>query len=434
MKSTIFAVTLALSFFLAGCVKNPATHRRHARLLSPEAERKIGIETKKQILEQYQVIESTQVTAYVSRVGQRLAQVSDRPTVDFDFTVLDSDLINAFAAPGGFLFVTRGLLDAVDDEAELAMVIGHEIAHVAALHGVQMIQKEMGQNALSILGTIGAALVAGPEAMLMVANSANLFSSLYLLGYSRDKELEADNLGLQYLLRAGYDPKASLRFLEKLQAMDDQKATGWDLYFRTHPQTSERIALIKRMIGEEKQNTVETSPTEFQRIKSLLPRVDPRERGKIAGQDYTNEFHFLTVRVPENWSMAFLHPNALVSFQVTNGDGEGRLQTVAVSSITNTAETLAHRFAKESGFQELIPGRNVLYQAGYGYLGRYGGVSPSGKLMDIRLFATVRRGRGYIILAGVNPDKADSYALDLEQILRSFRFMDGGMGGAGSGR
>jgi predicted Zn-dependent protease len=425
-RVTALVLAVIAAAAVGGCVKNPATHQRHARLLSPEAEKKIGEQTKKQILEQYHVIGSTQVSAYVGRVGQRLAQVSDRPTVDYDFTVLDSDLINAFAAPGGFVFVTRGLLDAVNDESELAMVLGHEIAHVAAMHGVQMIQKEMGQNALTILGTIGAALVAGPEAMLMVANSASLFSSLYLLGYSRDKELEADNLGLQYLLRAGYDPAASLRFLQQLQKMGDDEARGWDLYFRTHPQTSERISLIKRLIGEESENRAETNPAEFQEIKALLPRVDERERGRIAGTSYINKFHGLSLAVPSNWSLGFMHPQALVSFQVTNGDGEGRLQVVAVSSITSTPETLAHRFTKDAGFQELN-GREVLYQAGYGFLGRYAGVSPAGKLLDIRLFATVRKGRGYIIMAGVEPEKADSYALDLEQIVRSLRFDDDGM-------
>src|ERR1044071_4612457 len=207
---------ISLTIFIAfstSCIRNPATRKMHARLLSAESERRIGEETKKKILEEYQVFKSTTVNAYVDRVGQKLALVSDRPSVNYEFIVLDHDLINAFAVPGGFVFVTRGLLDSIDDEAELAMVLGHEIGHVAAMHGVQMIQKEMGQNALTILGTIGAALVAGPEAMLMMANTANLFSSLYLLGYSRDKELEADNLGVQYVLRAGYDPHASENIL-----------------------------------------------------------------------------------------------------------------------------------------------------------------------------------------------------------------------------
>lgn len=411
-------ISAALGF---SCIRNPATHRRHARLLSPEAERRIGETTKEKILEHYKVLKSTTVSAYVSRVGERLAQVSDRPTVDYDFTVLDNDLINAFAAPGGFIFVTRGLLEQMNDEAELAMVLGHEIAHVAALHGVQMIQKEMGQNALTVLGTIGAALVAGPEAMLMVANTADLFSSLYLLGYSRDKELEADNLGLQYLLRAGYDPQASLRFLKTLHEMDKEEAHGWDLYFRTHPQTSERIAIIEGMVGRVEQDKERSKIAEYTHIKSHLPKMDPEQRGAIKGQDYRNPAFEVKLNVPTNWNLGFFHPQSLVSFSSNDNVGEGRLQVVELSSTTLTADALAFSFAKDVGFQQMH-GREVLNQAGYGYLGRYAGLSPSGKLLDIRLFAIIRKGRGFIIFCGVPPDKSDSYSLDLEQILRSLRF------------
>lgn len=406
---------------MTACIRNPATRKVHARLLSPEAELKIGITAKKQILEEYRVLKSTTITDYVNNVGQKLAQVCDRPTVDYDFTVLDNDLINAFAVPGGFIFVTRGLLENINDEAELAMVLGHEIAHVAALHGVQIIQKEFGQNALTLLGTIGAALTAGPEAMLMVANSANLFSSLYLLGYSRDKELEADNLGLQYLLRAGYDPQASLRFLKQLEKMDKEKVQGWDLYFRTHPQTSDRIAIIEGMIGHEVNRTLPPLDSTFEKIKELLPKVDPKERGVISGLTYKNSAHQVSLQVPSNWVLGHFHPQSLIAFQTGNKEGEGRLQVISLASSTVNAEQLAEEFSRYVGFQ-LQDGRNVLYQAGYGYLGRYFGVSPSGQTLDIRLFATIRRGKGYIILCGAPPGKADSYALDLEQILRSLKF------------
>ncbi len=406
----------------AACIRNPATHKVHARLLSPEAERKIGLETKKKILEEYQVLESSQVTTYVNKVGQRLAKVCDRPTVDYDFTVLDSDLINAFAVPGGFVFVTRGLLEAVNEESELAMVLGHEIGHVAALHGVQMIQKEMGQNALTVLGTIGAALTVGPEAMLMVANTADLFSSLYMLGYSRERELEADNLGLQYMLRAGYDPQGALRFLKKLEAMDEKDAKGWDLYFRTHPSTKQRIEIIESMIGQPTMGPLaKPSDEDYSAIKAHLPRVDKDKQGEVNGQDYLNKYHEVSLRVPSNWTLGFYYPQALISFRTIDNDGDGRLQAVELSSATATAENVATRFAKFSGYQ-FVSGRNVLYQAGYGYLGRYYGVSGSGKMLDIHLFATVRRGRGYILLCGAPPEKADSYSLDLEQIIRALRF------------
>lgn len=416
-------MTVALILFgvAAACIRNPATRKVHARLLSPEAEKKIGVETKKKILEEYEVLKSSQVTAYVNRVGQRLAAVCDRPTVDYDFTVLDNDLINAFAAPGGYIFVTRGLLEAVNDESELAMVIGHEIGHVAALHGVQMIQKEMGQNALTILGTIGAAIAVGPEAMLMVANSANLFSSLYMLGYSRDRELEADNLGLQYMLRAGYDPQGSLRFLKTLAALDSKEAKGWDLYFRTHPSTEQRIHIIESMVGHpliDRQPPIEDA---YSSIKSQLPKVDRERQGKISGHDYENGAHEVRLTVPSNWSLGFYYPQALVSFRTVDSDGDGRLQMVDLSSSTVTPENVAFKYAKSAGYQ-LIGGRDVLYPAGYGYLGRYYGMSPSGKLLDIRLFATIRRNRGYILLCGAPPDKSDSYSLDLEQIIRALRF------------
>lgn len=420
LRRKVFYLFL-LPLLMAGCIRNPATRKVHTRLLSPQAEKKIGLETKKKILEEYQVLQSTSVALYVNRVGQRLASVCDRPTVDYDFTVLNSELINAFAVPGGFIFVTRGLLEAVNDEAELAMVLGHEIGHVAALHGVQMIQKEMGTNALTILGTIGAALTLGPEAMLMVANTSDLFSSLYMLGYSREKELESDNLGLQYMLRAGYDPQGALRFLKTLGKMDSKEAKGWDLYFRTHPSTDQRIRIIESMIGRPLPDQKAPIEEAYSNIKSQLPKVDREKQGDITGLTYANPFHEIQFTVPANWILGFQFSQALVSFRTIDGNGEGRIQTIDLSSMTLTAEDIAYKFSKNSDFQ-FTSGRDVLYQAGYGYLGRYYGISSSGKLLDIRLFATIRRGRGYVLLCGAPPEKSDSYALDIEQIIRALRF------------
>lgn len=421
LESYLLILGIFLTIAVTSCIRNPATKKVHTRLLSAESERRIGLEAKKKILEQYQLLKSTEVAVYVNRVGQRLAKVCDRPTVDYDFTVLDHDLINAFAVPGGFIFVTRGLLEQMNDEAELAMVLAHEIAHITALHGVQMIQKEMGQNALAILGTIGAAIVAGPEAMLMVANTANLFSELYLLGYSRDKEKEADVIGLQYLLRAGYDPQASLRFFKTLQKSDDKKAKGWDLYFRTHPTTEERIAIMESMIGGQKPDDEHAYKEDFQKMKALLPKVEASERGEIAGQVYTNAFHELQLSVPSNWGLGFYHPQSLISFQTLDKKGEGRLQVIELASTTATAEDLAFQFAKFVGYH-FFSGREVLYAAGYGFLGRYQGVTATGNPMEIRLFATIRRKKGYILFCGAPLEEADRYRLDLEQIIRSFKF------------
>ncbi|MFN0117075.1 MAG: M48 family metalloprotease [Elusimicrobiota bacterium] len=417
-KSWILTVIFIL---ITSCVRNPATRKVHARLLSQEAERKIGESTKEKILEQYEVFQSTPISQYVNRIGQKISEISDRPTVDYSFTILDSDLVNAFAAPGGFIFITRGLLESIDDEAELAMVLGHEIAHVTALHGVQMIQKEMGQNALYILGTIGAAVVLGPDAILLVANTANLFSSLYLLGYSREKELEADHLGVRYVLRAGYDPMASVRFLKQLQKNETEEEKGWDLYFRTHPTTKERIDIIQNMIGRSPEDLDKSNREEFQKMKNLIPKVSIEEKGVISNNSYSNPSRNLVLYVPENWTLGHYSTQALISFQTKNKEGEGRLQEVDLSSMTVKADLLAEQYAKVNGFQ-LHSGRQVLYPSGYGYLGRYMGVSASGNLLEMRLFSTIRKHKGYILLCGVPPEKADRYSLDFEKILRSFQF------------
>ncbi len=421
MKRAWLLIAGAAVITAAACIRNPATHKVHARLLSPESERKIGEETKKQILEQYRVLESTAVTDYVNRVGQKIARLSDRPTVDYEFIVLDNDLINAFAAPGGFIFVTRGLLESMNDEAELAMVLGHEIAHVAALHGVQMIQKEMGQNALTILGTVGAAVTLGPEAMLMMANTADLFSSLYLLGYSRDKELEADNLGLQYMLRSGYDPQGSLRFLKQLGKLDRDEQKGWDLYFRTHPSTAERIRTIETLVGVAPRDEKTSNIADFMQMKTHLPKIDLSERGRIDGQVYKNQFHHLSLAVPSNWTLGFYRPQALISFQTVDLKAEGQLHVVRLSSSVVTAQYLAGVYADGASLQ-FLSGRDVLYAAGYGYLGRYFGGSARGEPTEFRIFVTLRKGKGYILVCEAPYEKADNYLLDIEQILRGFKF------------
>jgi len=421
-KSFILISIALTGLLLFGCFRNPATKKVQTRLLSYESERKIGEETKKEILKEYRVYTSTAVHAYVDRVGQRIAYLSDRPTVQYEFIILDNDLVNAFAAPGGFIFITRGLLESLNDEAELAMVLGHEIGHVTAYHGVQMIQKEMGQNALTILGTVGAAITLGPEAMIMVANTADLFSSLYLLGYSRDNEREADYLGLQYMLRAGYDPRAALTFLDKLKGEGPDKAQGWDLYFRTHPPLDERIKIIESMVGEGQRDVTKSHQEEFKKIQALLPHVEASRQGVIEGQKYLNKANELVLTVPDNWKFGFYHPQALVSLETKDGKGEGQLMEVELSSSTTNGEELAYRFAKDSGFQ-FVTGRNVLYAAGYGYIGQFQGPSPKGELMDIRLFATTRRGRGYILLCEVPYDQLPKYILDLERIMRAMQFV-----------
>jgi len=206
------AVLLALPW-LQGCTTNPATGRENLSLVSQEEERRLGEEAHPEILEEFGgEYKDASTQAYVRGIGQLLAQSSEMPDLDWHFTVLDSDIINAFALPGGYIYISRGLMALADDEAQLASVIGHEIGHVTARHyatrQTQSIGAQVGVALLSILTGV----TAGGEAAQSVGQLGGVLAQGYLASYSRSQELESDGLGIRYLSRTGYDTAASASF------------------------------------------------------------------------------------------------------------------------------------------------------------------------------------------------------------------------------
>ena len=204
--------------------------------------------------------------------------------------------------------------------------------------------------------------------------------------------------------------------------MDSKDVQGWDLYFRPHPATQERIKLIENLIGDAPRNVATSHVEEYQKMKELLPKVDMSERGELNGQTYKNNVFRLILSVPPNWSLGFFQPQSLVSFHTNDNKGEGRLQVVRLSSMTMTDENLANLYAKMAGYQ-FISGRNVLFSAGYGYMGQYKGASARGEQVDIRIFSTIRHGRGFILLCSAVSEKADNYVLDMAQIIQGLKFI-----------
>ena len=179
---------------VAGCSVNPATGRQSfTGCLSEADERQIGAENHPVILQEFGgAYDDPQLQAYVNSIGQKLASTSDRPNVKYTFTVLDSPVVNAFAVPGGYIYVTRGLMALANNEAELAGVLSHEIGHIAAKHTNERYCRAL----VAQLGIFGLGAATGSSA---VAEAANLGAALYLQSYSRDQEFEADLLGVRYL-------------------------------------------------------------------------------------------------------------------------------------------------------------------------------------------------------------------------------------------
>src|SRR6266404_3935249 len=220
------------------------------------------------------MIDDPVVTEYVNRVGQNLVRNSDAK-VPFTIKVIDSDEVNAFALPGGFFYVNSGLILRAQEESELAGVMAHEIAHVAARHATKQMTRAQWAN----IGTIPLIFVGGGIGYA-VRSAAGLGLPLTFLSFSRNFEPEADYLGLQYMYKAGYDPNAFVQFFEKLQAREKKKPGTLAKAFATHPQTPDRITRsqdeIASILPAKAQYIVTTS--EFADVKSRLASLENRRK------------------------------------------------------------------------------------------------------------------------------------------------------------
>jgi len=227
-----------------------------------------------QIESQVKLVNDPVVTEYVNRIGQNLVRNSDAQ-VPFTIKVIDSDVVNAMALPGGFFYVNSGLILAADEEAEMAGVMAHEIAHVAACHyGREMTRLNLLQMASIPAIFMGGALGYG------IYEGMGLGIPLTFLKFSRGFEAEADYLGVEYMYRAGYDPSAFVSFFEKIQAMEKKKPGTLSKAFDTHPQTPDRIEKtqeeIRKVLPAKPQYVVTTS--EFDEVKARLASIENRHK------------------------------------------------------------------------------------------------------------------------------------------------------------
>jgi hypothetical protein len=241
---------------------------------SLEGEIRMGKQYAQEVEATSKLIRDPVITEYVNRIGQNLVRNSDAQ-VPFTIKVVDSDEVNAFALPGGFFYVNSGLILAADEESELAGVMAHEIAHVAARHATRQMTRAQWAN----IGTIPLIFVGGGIGYA-VRSAAGLGLPLTFLSFSRSFESEADYLGLQYMYKAGYDPNAFVAFFEKLQAREKKKPGTLAKAFATHPQTPERISKsqeeIARILPARAQYIVTTS--EFADVKTRLASLENRRK------------------------------------------------------------------------------------------------------------------------------------------------------------
>ncbi|MFB3073218.1 MAG: M48 family metalloprotease, partial [bacterium] len=233
----------AAGLLVAGCVTNPVSQEREFTLVTESQEIEIGRAAHGEILKQFGQHPDSSLEKYVAGVGVKLASVSHRKHLPYRFTVLDSPIVNAFALPGGGIYVTRGLLAALNSEAELAAVLGHEVGHVTARHGAQAATRITGYQVLSgLLGALGPRL-----AKLKPLSDAT--AGLIFLNYGREAEYEADQIGAKYTYDAGYDPRWLGAFLRSLAAQEKGRDVPLE-FLSTHPSTPKRIAQVDALAAE----------------------------------------------------------------------------------------------------------------------------------------------------------------------------------------
>lgn len=252
---------------------------------SQEKEMQIGRQLAMEVEQQSKLVEDPVITEYVNRVGQNIVLHSDAK-IPFTIKVIDSDEVNAFALPGGFFFVNKGLILAADNEAELAGVMAHEIAHVCARHAMENQGKGTFMNYATLAGIIfGGAIVSN-----ILYNGGGILSGLASLKFSRSAEEEADRLGVQYLYASGYDPTAMSTMFEKLAAQNKSKPGTLAKLFSTHPQSVDRrdtsLQLVARF-PEKEEYVISTS--EFQRVKSHLMKITNAKAGVTTDFDQNDD-------------------------------------------------------------------------------------------------------------------------------------------------
>jgi beta-barrel assembly-enhancing protease len=249
-KKNIVLSLLLISIVLpaaSGCSTNAVTGKRQLIFIPESQEIEMGLQAAPEVATQFGgAVADPTLQAYVQMVGKKVGAVADRK-MPYDFMLLNSEVPNAFALPGGKIFVTAGLMSRMTNEQQLAAVLGHEIVHVAAQHGVKSMQNGIGMSVLIQL----AAAAAGEDKAAAAEAASKVAASMIGMKYSRNNEYEADKYGMKYLTKAGYNPWGMPELLTILLKLHEKEPGALEAMFQTHPLSSDRIAAVKAVIAED---------------------------------------------------------------------------------------------------------------------------------------------------------------------------------------
>ncbi len=402
----ILGFILLASFVFSGCATNPVTGKQDFVLMSEAQEINLGKQAHQQIMKQYRPYSDPALQSYVEGLVDEIGKKSHRPNLVYHVTVLDSPQINAFALPGGYLYITRGIMAYMNSEAELAGVLGHELGHITARHGVRQ------QSAGTVAGILGAGvgILTGSG---QAAQAANVGSTALIRGYGRSHELEADRLGAEYLANVGYDPQEMLKVVEILKDQEDfdkqlakeegREPRAYHGTFSTHPANDKRL---QEVIGAA--DRINTAATREAGREKFLRYMDGAVLGTSEkdGVLRKNRFYHtdlnLFVAFPEGWKVSNL-PDRLIATP-KNGDAQLQITIDDLNKQQSPKQYLDEQFKGKITKGQPVKTANFTGYTGYTNLPTKGGSVPS------RVAAVFQGKRIYqVLIAGKDESALNKY-------------------------
>ena len=407
---TLAAALIAVALTLVACATNPVTGRRELSLVSSSQELQIGRDGYAAVVNEYGKYDDPALAAYVDSVGQRVARTSDLPNLEWHFTLVDDAAVNAFAMPGGYIYVTRGILPYLNSEAQLAAVLGHEVGHVTHRHTAEQITRQQ----LAGLG-FGILQVAVPG-LRPYSSAGQQALGLLFLSFSRQNENEADALGVAYSTRASYDPREMPATYTALQRIQTSSGSNIPTFLSTHPDPGDRQGRTTTLASQAaagKSGLIIRQRDYLRHLEGLVFGPDPRQ-GYFEGRTFYHPQQNFQIDVPSGWkqqnshaSVAAAEPSnkAVVQLSIANaGDAspEGYVQSLL----------RAGKITDASGRRENIGGYDS-------WLGRVVAPGTNGPVtIDAAFIRTP--GTMYEVL-GQSAQPGDANDLQVVETMRSFR-------------
>lgn len=389
--------------FAGGCATNPVTGSPDLVFMSEQQEIAIGQQTAQQVLTQYTIYDNLELQNYVQYVGRKVADQSHRSNLKYQFTVLDSQEVNAFALPGGYIYITRGLMAYLNSEAELAAVLGHEIGHVTARHAV----RQHSATQLTGLGAaIGAAFVPG-VGQAATQQLAGVLGTALLRGYGREHELEADRLGAEYLGRSGYDPKAMLTVVRALKNQElyeiraarteGREPNVYHGLFSTHPDSDTRL---QEVIAAADDVTRPANPFlgrgEYLERTNGLVYGDNNTQGIVRGRDFYHGQLGFALRFPAGWRVRNLSDKVIAG--PAGGDAILQLSLARANAGQGPREVLLQGLGlQQLGNEQALKIHGLTAHTGTATVDTDQGKRPA-------RFTAVLLGRNVFVVAGISRD------------------------------